>query len=477
MNNCDENKDVLNEENESNILFAKALEYENSSDNVDANELINMFNDSGVNVNVAKNMMFNYYIKQAETSSEPSLLFKIARCYELGNGCRPNAEIALSFYKRCANDGHKLAQYLCYLCHITGEGTSIKIKIANEYLENCDFKNEITEEIDFDWLSSKFKMYGNFDFLHNYYILFKLGDIYDDNLEFGKYNRDKLLDFCEPYVKISKRNKTKDEYTILCLNKMRFMLYKRACDVPWRNYHIPLKYSNRDGSFKSNYLYKIGEFYEHGLGTKIYVKSAFKWYKNAYSEYDDNDNVVYKFLTCYEFGIGVKKDIDKAIEISYRLETLSSKYLFDFHKRLQQNEVAYKNFSLLKVANYYMNGIGCILDTNKGIDIYTNLAISGDRNACKKLYEIYSKGDNLNYIHALYWLDKCDKKYIVTANLKSKKKLMNKLNKSINISDNDNDDYSDYFMKYFFRNEIQKVINSCVTYIGDIQDIILDYVD
>lgn len=103
----------------------------------------------------------------------------------------------------------------------------------------------------------------------------------------------------------------------------------------------------------------IGEHYENREGVKMDKQTAFHYYQKAILEGDFTRNGLLEVGRCYEEGIGVDANPEKA---------------FQTFKKAADNGCSR---SKIKIAKYLEQGFGVAKDENKALEIYDELKEQG----------------------------------------------------------------------------------------------------
>jgi len=128
--------------------------------------------------------------------------------------------------------------------------------------------------------------------------------------------------------------------------------------------------------------YSIAQMYNKGEYVSQSEENAQRYYKNALSGFleleskdQTDDNLFYKMGTMYKNGLGTPKDMIKSIEY--------------FKRSAELNNINAKRTLALE----YLSGKHLELDIEKGLEMLTVCADSGDTLSCYKLGKIYFKGE------------------------------------------------------------------------------------
>ncbi|GBC10027.1 hypothetical protein RclHR1_00930005 [Rhizophagus clarus] len=194
----------------------------------------------------------------------------------------------------------------------------------------------------------------------------------------------------------------------------------------------------------SNYVYLLGYFTYHGIGTDINIQNAFILYKvaaeleNALAQFDlsymylyiekDYDKVfelskklskkypsgINRLGYCYENGIGTDIDEQKAFLLYQKAAELGNSQgisklgwcyesgfgiYVDEQKAFQLYQVAAdleNAFGIINLGNCYENGIGTDTDTQKAFELYQKAAELGDSYGINNLGWCYYSGIGTN---------------------------------------------------------------------------------
>lgn len=123
-------------------------------------------------------------------------------------------------------------------------------------------------------------------------------------------------------------------------------------------------------------MYNKGEYVTKNEDTaQRYYKSALSGFLQLESKNQTDDNLFYKMGTMYKNGLGTDIDMDKAINYFMRSAELN-------------NTNAKRTLAL-----EYISGKHLELDIEKGLEMLTECADSGDTLSCYKLGKIYFKGE------------------------------------------------------------------------------------
>jgi TPR repeat protein len=136
---------------------------------------------------------------------------------------------------------------------------------------------------------------------------------------------------------------------------------------------------------KESYDYSkisLGDIYSNGQYIAKNDKKAMFWYTKATQgdkESPTYGNALYKVAYANQYGVGVAKNEDKALEIYNEI--------LDLPLNIARDDVKY-----LANANMYETGLGVRKDIKEAADYYFYAAIDGDKSAQFKMNELYREG-------------------------------------------------------------------------------------
>jgi hypothetical protein len=143
---------------------------------------------------------------------------------------------------------------------------------------------------------------------------------------------------------------------------------------------------------ESNYIFLLGYFNYHEIGTDKNYEKAFSLFKNA----SEKNHILAQYYVglCYEFGNGVVKN---------------GKLAFDFFKKIADEEHALGQF---KVGYFYYKGISVKKNLKEAFNWYEKAAYNGNLIAMCNLGLMYRNGEGTNkdIDKAIYWYNESAEK-------------------------------------------------------------------
>lgn len=293
-------------------LTAKALALAESGDPIAQWEAAKMY-EKGLGVNIDKGKMLDLMSKSADAGYWLSK-YEIGTYYADGIGVEKNDEEAFSWYNQAAFDGYDVAQVKLGDCYYYGIG------VEKNYLEAVEWYQKASEQKN---------AIAMLQMGECYYYGYGVDQEYKTAVEWyqksanlgngSAYNR---LGYCyyqgtgvaQSYKMAAKFYKKAIELGNVEAETGMALCYEHDYTFCFNNIETALKWYRKaaeDGNGLAQYL--LGTKYAKGWGPLFSnEKEAIKWFKMAADQ--ENIDALCELAKRYEFGNGVKKNIEEAIK-------------------------------------------------------------------------------------------------------------------------------------------------------------------
>lgn len=316
----------------------------------------------------------------------PPALVRIADCYLEGKGVAENKTEAFRLFKAAAEQGNAEGQYQVGLCYAQGHGT----------------KTDCNEAIHW-YRKAAAQGHGDTSYLLGIHYLLGVTVPQSDSLA-SQYLEvaakaesifytmwDDILSYDLPPLSgeecLRRANMAFLLYTVEDHSQIEFDWYKRAAD-----------FGSAEGQRK------LGECYEFGMGVKKNLSRAVQLYRKAAEQGDAEGQ--YRLGSCYYFGSGVETNEQEALA---------------WYRRAAEQGSARAMHSL---GSYYE-----YRNRSESIKWHSKGAEAGDPSSQKYIGSAYMNGSGVkrDYEKAVYWLQKAaDQRYPCNDDLEKAKQLLAK---------------------------------------------------
>lgn len=288
--------------------------------------------------------MFAHALSQAKEGDISSQLY-VAHGYEWGIGIDIDYAEAFKWYNLAAEQDNPIAQFHVGRFYANGWAMKENKEMALSYFKKAALKKELKER--------------------EYEILFCIHDfilVYQE-----------MTESCDVLLALAQQGNHLAQYKIGLFYAVGVKLIQNEKEA--------LVCFKEAGRFVARASYYAGILLEQSH----YYTKAFDWYRIAAQQNDGE--AIYKMGYFYENGLGIDRN-----------------YLKAFECYMQAAEMKHID-AQLKVAFFYENGLGIEQDYNKALKLYLQLANMGNPIAQYKVGRFYEKGDavEINYIEALKW--------------------------------------------------------------------------
>jgi TPR repeat protein len=443
-------------------------------------------NGEGIEKNLKKAIY--WYNKAAENGNEDAQ-YNLGNCYRTGNGMEKDEKKAFEIYQKLAKQSYIDAQFQLGYCYDKGIGTKINKIIAIELYKIAAEKGHNVAKYNLGlFYKNKKKLeeaihrYNKVAVNGNEDVQFQLGYYYDKGIG-TEINKIKAF---ELYKIAAEKGHNVAQYNLGLLYengegieknlKKAIYWYNKAAENGNEDAQYNLGNCYRTGNgmekdekkafeiyqklAKQSYIdaqFQLGKCFDNGIGTEINKMKAFELYKIIAENVaqHDYDNTIkssektfhwyqkaavngskyaqYNLGLCYENGIGIDRDKDKAFVWFKKLaiqeyDNIYNKIVPFYRGDIKKNDVGVilenENESTQYNLGLYEKQIDIEKNENKTFRWFEKLAKQGYGNAQNKLGYFYEKGVNIerDLKTAIYWYQKAVKNGNKIPNYNSNKK-------------------------------------------------------
>ena len=252
-------------------------------------------------------MAFQQYMVAARDYGHPEAQFEVARCYQNGIGVEKNAENAVVWYKKAAEQGNAEAQCALGKCYYQAFGVEKNEKEARRWYEAAATQGNATAQYmigrlyaELSYNEAAVKWYTKAAEQECPEAQCELGKCYETGDGVSK-NEEKAV---ELYRKAAEQGNAEAQNKLgVCYSNGTGVARDDAQAVGW------YRKAAENGNVKA--LYNLGEHYYCGLDEN--EAEAVKWYKKAAEQ--NHAWAQYMLGECYFYGRGLDKNDAEAVWI------------------------------------------------------------------------------------------------------------------------------------------------------------------
>ncbi len=327
-----------------------------------------------------------YYLQAANLGNSIAM-YKLGEFYEKGLGTTVNLKESVLWYEKASQKGNYTTILKSAKAYEEGVGVEKDLKKALEFYEKA-FLISNTLDIQTKILELKGKIYNDqksYDELLKIYKAYAsgftismgmagLGDIYYEGLGVPK-------DLKKSFEYYREAAGHENGYA---LEKQGWFYYKGEYvkkDLEKALYYFDYAYmrGNRD------IAYTLGQMYYEGLGTEADKNKGIEYYKIASK--NGNIDAIKKLEELRNLGVIKTETLAEEFDFIKESFYANNSIIFEKYKALSDKGYAPAIFEL---ANCYEEGLGVAEDYEKAIVLYEKAAELDNTDAMERLYEIYS---------------------------------------------------------------------------------------
>ena len=291
------------------------------------------------------------YIKAEDENKNATAEYRIGKMYLEGKGTEKNIDEAVKWLNKATFNGNSNAAYSLFKLYSEGKDLQQDTEKANLYLEiSAELENPYAQyalgnkELDegntdngIEWLKKSAEQ----NISHAAY---KLGDIYSSNkyvlkndVISNEYYKKALDLYTDNY------NKKPEDFISYRIAQMYFNGQGTNTNIfeaaKW--FEKSAQFGNADAYYQLGYIYYKDDYgLKNNETAQQYFKKAFELYNKRFNEKPDG-NISYRIGQMYNYGLGVERDIDKAVSwYKKSLELGNMKAQQKINEAEQENQVA-----------------------------------------------------------------------------------------------------------------------------------------